>query len=85
MANRYDPYRSYKFKVGVGAVLALAGLGLVRRFLKRSASKALDPKDYIPKDPPPLPPPIISVGTTTVGRSRGRAASRTRTSQTKKR
>ncbi len=86
MANRFDPYRNFTFRVAVGAVLAVAGLGLVSRLVKRSGSRQLDPKDYIPKEPPPLPPPIISVGTSTAGRTRARASSRTRGSGgTKKR
>jgi hypothetical protein len=47
--------RSIKFKVAAGAILALAGLGLVKRLVQRRGSKERDPRDYIPKEPPPLP------------------------------
>jgi hypothetical protein len=47
--------RSIKFKVAVGAVLALAGFGLVKRLVRGRGSKERDPRDYIPKEPPPLP------------------------------
>ena len=47
--------RGVKFKVAVGAVLALAGFGLVKRLVRRRGSKERDPRDYIPKEPPPLP------------------------------
>ena len=82
MFNRFDPYRNYK-KVAVGAVLAAAGFGLVRRFLRRSRSRELDPKDYIPKEPPPLPSPI-TVGSAAGRRRTSRAAPRTRASRPKK-
>ena len=48
--------RSIKFKVAVGAMLAVAGLGLVKRLVRRRrGSKELNPQGYIPKEPPPLP------------------------------
>jgi hypothetical protein len=47
--------RNIKFKVAVGAALALAGFGLVKRLVRRRGSKERDSRDYIPKEPPPLP------------------------------
>ena len=85
MTDRFDHDRTFKFQVAFVAVVALAGFGSVRKLVRRSR-KELDPKDYIPKDPPPLPPPIELPGTTVAARrSRRGPAVRARPARARKR
>jgi hypothetical protein len=85
MTDRFDRDRTFKFQVAFVALVALAGFGAVQKLVQRSR-KGLDPKDYIPKDPPPLPPPIDLPGTTVAARrSRRRPATSARTARVKKR
>ena len=80
-----DHDRTFKFQVAFVAVVALAGFGIVKKLIRRPG-KGVDPKDYIPKDPPPLPPPI-DLPATTVAARRSRRATGTsrRTARGKKR
>ena len=67
-AGRFDPYRSFKFRVAIGSVIAaIAGIGILKKLRGTGRTKYLDPKDYLPPEPTP-PPPIGGVGTTTAGR-----------------
>jgi hypothetical protein len=85
MTDRIDHDRTFRFQVTFVAVVALAGFGILKKLVRRS-HKELDPKDYIPKDPPPLPPPIELPGTTVAARrSRRGPAVRARTPRAKKR
>jgi len=69
--GRIDPYRNFKFRVAIGAVLsAIAGIFMLKKFLPPASEG--EAKDYLTPKPSHEPPrPINSVGTSTARRAGG--------------